>query len=163
MSLYGLRQRPWTCIYGERGDCDECTEYIGCPISQRKRSGDFSGLKVSLPPPPAPSVECCQKCASCWRAPTCQGPKEHFAFVKEYPTIGQSFKEICKAEARAAENFHNCLYCRDILSCKILRRAMTPPKPARTPWLVDHGLLKRGESFSLAKVLRRLAAILFPR
>ena len=155
MSLYGLGTKPWTCIYGGvKGDCDTCN-VSGCPISSKTikfgkipddcwvkncmrcpRSLDGScsyimGDDVPLTenkwwtPPPPPSVACCQRCASCWRAPTCEPLKEHFEFAKEI-SAPDSFKKICATEDRSKPHFHDCLNCKEILTCKILRRSMTP-------------------------------------
>ncbi|MBR4153368.1 MAG: hypothetical protein IKT98_10475 [Selenomonadaceae bacterium] len=72
-------------------------------------------------PPPPPSVECCQRCGTCWQAPTCTALKEYLEFAKEI-TPYDDFKKICAAEDRTNKNFRNCMCCKEILTCSILKR-----------------------------------------
>lgn len=39
MSLKGLGLKPWSCAYGERGDCETCREYRSCHLDIKKLRG----------------------------------------------------------------------------------------------------------------------------
>lgn len=88
---------------------------------------DYSGLveiKASLPPPPEPDFNCPQRCGSCYNAPTCAALKEHIEFAKEIP-LPEDFKDLCQSGDRDQENFRNCMMCKRIVRCEILKRVMT--------------------------------------
>ena len=122
MSLLGLGGR-WKCIYtGRRGDCDACN-VSGCPISSRTIV-ITDGVKNNLPPPPPPSVECPQRCGTCWRASKCQALKDYLEFAKEI-TPADNFKSICADEDRTNPHFRDCMNCSQILFCPILKRVMS--------------------------------------
>lgn len=157
MSLYGLGIKPWTCIYGgRRGDCDNCN-VSGCTIGVKTIKfgkipddcfehncmrcprvfdgscsfwmGDDAELTPNTwHPLPPPSVECPQRCASCWQAPDCVGLKKQIEFVKDYikdyEDCMNDYWEICRQENRSLKNFHDCLNCKRILNCIILKRSM---------------------------------------
>ena len=80
-------------------------------------------IKADLPPAPPPDLNCPQRCGRCWQAPKCAALKEFFEFAKETEPQGD-FKEICQSGDRAHENFRNCMGCRRIVYCEILKRVM---------------------------------------
>ncbi|MBR0062415.1 MAG: hypothetical protein IJP68_13155 [Selenomonadaceae bacterium] len=87
---------------------------------------DCTGLveiKVELPAAPPPDLNCPQRCGSCYNAPTCAALKEFIEFAKETEPQGD-FKALCQSGDRSQENFRNCMGCRRIVRCQILRRVM---------------------------------------
>lgn len=154
MSLLGLGGY-WARYYtGSCGNCDTCDERDSCPnatptVKHGKIPDDcfehncfkcprmFDGscsfwmgddvplTKNTWYPPPEPSVECPQRCASCQWAPTCEGLKRQFEFAKDFQEYMDDYWEICRQEDRSLKNFHDCLNCKRILTCKILKRSMS--------------------------------------
>lgn len=87
---------------------------------------DYSGLaeiKAELPPAPPPDLNCPQKCGSCYNAPTCAALKDFINFAKETSPPGD-FKALCQSGDRSQENFRNCMACKRIVYCEILRSVM---------------------------------------
>ena len=88
---------------------------------------DCSGLveiKAELPPAPPPDLNCPIRCGSCYNAPTCAALKDFIEFAKETEPPGD-FKALCQSGDRSNENFRNCMACKRIVRCQILKRVMT--------------------------------------
>ncbi|MBR0061801.1 MAG: hypothetical protein IJP68_10030 [Selenomonadaceae bacterium] len=87
---------------------------------------DYSGLveiRADLPPALKSDLNCPQRCGACWQAPSCAALKEFIEFAKETEPQGD-FKALCQSGDRSNENFRNCMACKCIVHCEILRRVM---------------------------------------
>lgn len=62
----------------------------------------------------------------------------------------------CRTRNTKHPMYRKCATCQHKDYCDLVEK----PKPAPPNWFVDHMLLREGENFSLAKVLRRLIRIL---